>query len=52
MENSGLKPKFLYYNCLRSWVVPNVQDNMPETSPFSFCPNGCAEQLPSSVYST
>jgi hypothetical protein len=29
-----------------------VQGNVPETSPFFISPNGCAEQLSSSVYST
>jgi hypothetical protein len=26
--------------------------NLTETNPFFICPNGCAEQLPSSVYGT
>ena len=43
MENSSLNLDHL---------LLGVQANLPETSSFFICPNGCAEQLPSVVYST
>ena len=33
-------------------VLLDVKANLPETSPFFICPNGCAEQLSSSPYDT
>ena len=33
-------------------VLLDVKANLPETSPFFICPNGCTEQLSSSAYDT
>ena len=33
-------------------VLPDVQANLPEKSPFFVCPNGFGEHLFSNVYST
>ena len=42
IENSGLKCRVLY--CIRFLVFLEIEANLPETSPFFSCPNGCAEQ--------
>ena len=46
--NIGLNSRLLY---LRFQVLLDTT-NVPETSPFSFCPKNCAEYLLSSVYTT
>ena len=33
-------------------VLLDVKANLPETSPFFICPNGCTEQLSSNAYDT
>ena len=44
IENSGSNSSLLYI--LGFQVLQNVQDHLPETSPFFICTNGgCAEQL-------
>ena len=45
-----MKSKLLYE--LRFYVLHDLQANLPQTSPFSICPNGFSEKLPSNVYST
>ena len=50
IENSGSKFRLLY--CFLFYNYLDVKANLPETSPFFICPNGCVEQLSSNVYST
>ena len=45
-----MKSKLLYE--LTFYVLHDLQANLPQTSPFSICPNGFSEKLPSNVYST
>ena len=45
--------KFRYQNLdLRLSIVFDVWVDLTETDPFYICPNGCAEQLLSTVYGT
>ena len=45
-------PSFCFANKTHDdMTTSNVKGNLPETSSFSICPHGCAEQL-SSIYGT